>query len=151
MKRWLISKFLHSHTVANASQYRYKRGSKLCADMFVMISCIQGFPINIRTSWHVKIRASLQLVQVLVFVSCLMPIKMTGKPIGKTRYLVNYSHRHFVPKVAILWFSEVVLFCFLLSLCFLCVLLYSALGSNWLGVASNTSPVFYNQLFWHSW
>lgn len=52
--------------------YMAKEAPQSGVDMFMKASHIWIFPVSSKTAWHVQIRASLQLIQIQVFVNCLM-------------------------------------------------------------------------------
>lgn len=88
----LFSTLQPTHTNETSYTYGYlwwtrvskdtKEGAKTRAPLSVIASHIQVFfpPVSSWTAWHVQIRASIQLVQIQVFVNCLISIKATGKP-----------------------------------------------------------------------
>lgn len=102
-------------SVANAHQWR---GHGSHVDIFVNTSYIQVFSVSSRTTWYVEIWASLQLVEIWVFVRCLM--QWENQQLGRHSILRSRYCEHFVPKVTV---QGSVIFCYLLSLSLLFLLL----------------------------
>lgn len=81
-------------TMWRKEQTRTRPSSPVRICLSKLVSHIHVFYVSSRTSWHVQIQSSLQLVQIQVFISCLLSIKSTGKPaVGFWRDSLSYCQR----------------------------------------------------------